>query len=254
MTIYTVRKLAKISGVSVRTLHWYDEIQLLKPSYIDDNGYRYYKEERLLLLQQILFFRELGFKLSDIQKMLKNNDFDKTKALEVHKAKLLENINRQKKLLHTIDTTIMHLKGEYNMQDKELYAGFDQVKQKEYEEYLVKSYGTVAEELIAQSLKRSVNWGSKEWNEIKDTGNKIYAALSEYIKAGLSPRDDKVQALIKEHYKMIENFYDVTKDVYTGLAQLYVEHPGFRKFFDAHNTQLPEFIAEAMRVYAQKNL
>ena len=206
------------------------------------------------MLQQILFFRELGFKLSDIEKMLKNCDFNNLKALEVHKAKLLENINRQKQLLHTIDITIMRLKGEYIMQDKELFDGFDPAKQKEYEEYLVKSYGTVAEDLIAQSQKRTAKWGSKEWNEIKEEGNRIYAALAKLINEEATPRDEKVQHLIREHYHMIEKFYDASKDVYTGLAQLYVEHPGFRKFFDVHSLKLPEFIAEAMRVYAKDNL
>ena len=77
--VYTVTKLAKISGVSVRTLHWYDKVGLLKPSYHGANGYRYYEEEQLLMLQQILFFRELGFELKQIEKILGRGDFDKMK-------------------------------------------------------------------------------------------------------------------------------------------------------------------------------
>lgn len=82
---YTVNKLAKLSGVSVRTLHFYDEIGLLKPAYLGDNNYRYYEEEQLLMLQQILFFRELGLPLSDIQRIVNSNDFDKIDALKSHK-------------------------------------------------------------------------------------------------------------------------------------------------------------------------
>lgn len=82
---YTVTKLAKISGVSVRTLHWYDRVGLLKPAYHGANGYRFYEEEQLLALQQILFFRELGFELKQIEKILKRSDFDRAKALSSHR-------------------------------------------------------------------------------------------------------------------------------------------------------------------------
>ena len=140
------------------------------------------------------------------------------------------------------------------MIDKELYAGFDITKQKEYETYLVKYHGTVAEDLIHESKKRTMKWDAKEWDDVKNKGNEIYKALADCIDKEFSPRADEVQALIHQHYQMTERFYNVSQDVYTGLAQLYCEHPGFRKFFDAHHPRLVEFIAEAMRVYALKNL
>src|SRR5215467_2111215 len=96
---YTVKKLAKLSGVSVRTLHWYDEIGLLKPAYYGSNGYRYYEEEQLLILQQILFFRELGFELIQIQKLLKRSDFDKVVALSSHRKILEKNIEQTQMLI-----------------------------------------------------------------------------------------------------------------------------------------------------------
>jgi DNA-binding transcriptional MerR regulator len=126
---YTVKQLAKMSGVSVRTLHWYDEKGLLKPSYHGANAYRYYEEEQLLMLQQILFFRELGFNLNDIQKLLSQDDFDKVRALQSHKQVLTEEINRKSNLITTIDKTISHLRGKQTMQDNELYHGFDKARQ-----------------------------------------------------------------------------------------------------------------------------
>src|SRR5271169_4001554 len=109
--VYTVTKLAKISGVSVRTLHWYDEVGLLKPAYHGANGYRYYEEEQLLMLQQILFFRELGFELKQIEAILKRSDFDKMTTLSAHRQVLQKNVERTKRLINTIDRTIEHLKG-----------------------------------------------------------------------------------------------------------------------------------------------
>ena len=99
---YTVTKLAKISGVSVRTLHWYDEVELLKPAYYGANGYRYYEEEQLLILQQILFFRELGFELQQIRRVLRRSDFDKMVALSSHRQVLQKNIEKTKKLIKKV--------------------------------------------------------------------------------------------------------------------------------------------------------
>src|SRR3954452_22348665 len=103
---YTVNSLAGISGVSVRTSHFYDEAGLLKPAYHGANGYRYYEEEQLLVLQQVLFFRELGFELKQIEAILKRSDFDRMAALNSHRKVLEKNVERTKKLIKTIDKTI----------------------------------------------------------------------------------------------------------------------------------------------------
>ena len=140
------------------------------------------------------------------------------------------------------------------MDDKELYHGFDMTKQEEYEKYLVKYYGLVAEDLIHESKKRTISWGTQEWADLEREGNKIYKAMAECIDQELGPRSDAVQALVLKHFHMTERFYDMTKDVYIGLAQLYCEHPGFKKFFDQHHPKLVDFIAEAMRFYAQNRM
>lgn len=121
---YTVKKLAKLSGVSIRTLRFYDSIGLLKPAYYGDNNYRYYEEEQILTLQQILFYRELNFSLNDIQKIISSDDFNKIDALISHKKVLEQSLDRTKKLIKTIDQTIAHLKGKISMCNEELFDGF----------------------------------------------------------------------------------------------------------------------------------
>ena len=251
---YTVKQLAKISGVSVRTLHWYDEKGLLKPSYHGSNGYRYYEEEQLLMLQQILFFRELGFNLNDIQKLLSQDDFDKVRALQSHKQVLTEEINRKSNLITTIDKTISHLRGKETMQDNELYYGFDKARQKEYEQYLVKEYGSKAEDLLKQSHKRTAKWDKDEWDDVKSTGDQIHKELTDAINSNLSPESDEVQKIIHRHYELQNRFYDLTKEVYIGLTDLYAQHPDFKKFFDVYHPKMIEYIGKAMRHYAEKNL
>lgn len=121
---YTVKKLAKLSGISIRTLRFYDTIGLLKPAYYGDNNYRYYENEQILLLQQILFYRELGFPLNDIQKIISSDHFNKIDALISHKQVLTQSLDRTKKLIKTIDQTISHLRGKISMRDEELFFGF----------------------------------------------------------------------------------------------------------------------------------
>ena len=121
---YTVKQVAAMSGVSVRTLHFYDETGLLKPAYHGANGYRFYEEPQLLTLQQILFYRELGIELKEIKRILGRADFETVAALESHQQVLEKNLTRTRSLLETIDKTIQHLKGTKSMKSEEMFAGF----------------------------------------------------------------------------------------------------------------------------------
>jgi len=251
---YTVKELAKISGVSVRTLHWYDEIGLLKPFSKGANNYRYYKEQELLRLQQILFFKELEFPLNDIQKLLSQNDFDNIKALNAHRKILEKEIVRKNNLIATINRTIQHLRGNQLMENKELYYGFDSNRQEEYEQYIVKYRGLAAEDLLKESKKRTAKWDKDEWDNVKNKGDELHKALAGAIEQGLKPDSSEVQTIIEQHYQMTQKFYDVSKEVYIGLTDLYAEHPDFKKFFDVYHPKMIKFIGAAMRYYANKNL
>lgn len=251
---YTVRKLSKLSGVSIRTLHWYDEVGLLKPAYYGENGYRYYDEEQLLILQQILFFRELGFSLKDIQKILVSDDFDKIRALHAHKKTLEKDLGRIKNLVQTIDKTINHVRGEQKMKDKEFYKGFDASKNKGHEIFLASYQGTLAEELVLESKQKVENKNEAELQRIEKKGHEIYKALSKCMDKKLTPKSGEVQKIIQQHYEMTGSVHEVNKDVYLSLAQMYCEHPDFIKWFAEHYPDLPPFIAEAMRVYSYDKL
>jgi DNA-binding transcriptional MerR regulator len=121
---YTVKQVAALSGVSVRTLHFYDETGLLKPAYVGTNGYRFYEEPQLLALQQILFYRELGLELKQIKQVLGRAEFERVAALQSHRRVLEEKLTRTRSLLGTIDKTIAHLKGRKKMTTEEMFVGF----------------------------------------------------------------------------------------------------------------------------------
>src|SRR5437763_14344554 len=121
---YTVKKVAAMSGVSVRTLHFYDEAGLLKPAHYGANGYRFYEEPQLLTLQQILFYRELAFELKQIERILGRADFEKVTALQSHRKVLQKNLARTRTFIETIDKTIKHLRGTKKMESEEMFLGF----------------------------------------------------------------------------------------------------------------------------------
>jgi DNA-binding transcriptional MerR regulator len=124
MKRYTVHELARLSGLSVRALHHYDEIGLLKPAFIGENRYRYYGRDELLRLQQILFHRELGLPLQQIAALLDEPGFDRIAALKQHRARLQAEAKRYRQLVTTIDRTIADLEGDSAMDSAGLYKGF----------------------------------------------------------------------------------------------------------------------------------
>lgn len=254
---YTVRQLSKLSGVTVRTLHFYEEMSILKPAYYGSNGYRYYEEKQLLQLQQILFFKELGFTLKQIQKVVGKSDFDQLAALHSHRKALSKEWEKIGLLLKTIDKTIKHLKGKKKMKDKEMFDGFNitLVKAKEGQPY------SAAEKLVYQSVKNPTKnaedvekRGKAYYDNITKTAHALFKELVHCIEKGLDPRATEVQKVIKKHHVFTEKTLSATKEVYMALGQLYQEHPEFRKQLDAFHPKLAAFMSEGMKIFAVREL
>jgi len=250
--VYTIKQLAKLSKVSIRTLRYYDEIGLLKPAYYGDNKYRYYENEELLILQQILFYRELGFPLSDIQRIINCDDFNKVDALISHKHILEQSLDRTKELIKTIDNTIDHLRGKAKMKDEELYYGFDSEKQKEHEKYLV-GKGIVTQEFLNECNEKIKNWSADAKNSFIKDLERIMNALIMSIENNASPSDKIVQDLMRKHYEWLKRTWHPTKEKYLGLIDLY-QTPEFSKFYDSRHPKLLKFIVKAMKIFAEKEV
>jgi DNA-binding transcriptional MerR regulator len=250
---YTVKKLAKLSGVSVRTLHFYDEIGLLKPAYYGDNHYRYYEEEQLLMLQQILFYRKLGIPLSDIQRIIASDDFDKIKTLESHRQILESNLDQTTKLIKTIDNTIARLRGNTTMKDEELFYGLESERQKGYEKYIIEK-GWMSEAEMQKSREQVKGWKQDGFRKIMKEGDAVNQALADAMQKKLKPDCPEVQKLVRMHYEWIKNFWIPNRESYTGLGNLYCEHPEFHRFFEQYHPHFAEFLAEAMRIFAEREL
>ena len=250
---YTVKKVAEMSGISVRTLHFYDEAGLLRPAYIGANGYRFYEEAQLLTLQQILFYRELGFELKHIKDVLNRPDFDKVAALESHRIVLRRNQAHTRKLIQTIDKTIERLKGTKKVKDQELFVGFDPQEQASHERYLIDRYGAGMKASIAKSRQRVKDWTKADWEQSGGDFNRICQDLVSCIQRELSTESREAQAVIRRHYEWLKRFWTPNRESYAGHALLIADSE-LRKAYEKHDPRLPEFTTAAIKVFAENEL
>ena len=244
--MYTVKQLSELAGVSVRTLHYYDEIGLLRPSQVGANSYRYYDEAAVLRLQQILFYREIGLELMQIKDVLDSPHFDLVTALKSHRAALQDKSERLQKLLATVDQTLQHLMGETTMSKRQLFEAFSEEKQKDYEREARLQYGP---DHVNASIKRWNGYTEAQREAIGHEGNTVYHDLVAAIEAGKSPLDAGVQALLERWHNHIRHFYEPTLDILRGLGETYVSSPDFRKNFDRIDPRLAEFMREGIVQY-----
>jgi DNA-binding transcriptional MerR regulator len=250
---YQVKKLAEISGVSVRTLHLYDELGLFKPAGRGVNGYRYYEKSQLLVLQQILLYRELGFELRQIKRIICKPSFDRVSALISHRRVLEQNLARTKKLIATVDKTIDYLKGKNSMSNQELFGGFSPEVQARHEQEIVERFGEPAKEHIAQSKARVKNWKKADWEKSAKAFAGICQDLVQLMNQGEAAEAAEVQKVIGRHYVWLSQFWTPNRESYTGHGK-FIADSKLRHAFEEHHPKLPEFVREAIGVYAERNL
>ncbi len=242
--MFTVKQLSKLAGITPRTLHYYDEIGLLKPSRVGDNGYRYYGEESVLRLQQILLYRELDMPLENIKKIMGRRDFDVQSALERHRAELSRRITQLERLVGTVDDTILYMKGKKEMSQRQFFEGFNEQQQAEYEQEVMQKFDPAT---VKASVQKWKSYTPAEKQRIGEEGNAAYAALLAAMPKGAA--SPEARASVEIWRRNIENFWIPTDEQLLGLAEMYVDDPRFKANFDKIHSQLAEFIVEAVRVY-----
>ncbi len=256
MKLYKVKEVAKLSGVTVRTLHHYDQVGLLRPAQVGDNGYRYYGREELLRLQQILFHRELELPLDAIADVLDRPGFDRLAALKRHRKALSAKASRYRKLIQTLDQTLAALEGETDVKDEDLYKGFAPEKQDEYEAFLIDRFGDKARTSIETSKVALKSWSKGDWDRSSQEYAEVEAGLGKALAEGLAADSEAVQALIRRHHAWIGVMWArrPTREAYTGLGQLYSDHPDFRARYEAVHPGLTEYLVGAMQSFAEREL
>lgn len=249
---YTVQQLATLAGVSVRTLHYYDEVKLLCPARVEKNGYRFYEEAELLKLQQILFFRELDFSLEDIRRILSSPYFDMKAALRDQKKLIQLKRNRLDKLMQTIDKTIKKINKETTMKDEELYGNFSKEEAEAYAKEAKERWGHT--EAYKQSQERVKKMGKAGLAKVLEESGKLTQEIAAAMKARQDPKSEAVQKLIARHYDSLRAFYEPNLEMYKGLATMYVDDHRFKATYEKIAPGLAQYLRDGMLHFAEANI
>jgi MerR family transcriptional regulator, thiopeptide resistance regulator len=245
--MFTVKQLSEIAEVTPRTLHYYDQCGLLKPSQVGANGYRYYDHAALLRLQQILLYRELDLPLERIREILDQPGFDPLAALESHKAELAQRRDRLDRLIGMVNDTILHLKGKKDMDDKQLFRAFSDEEQAEMEKEALQLYDP---ETVRASNRKWKAYTVAEKQAILDEGNALYLDLVAAIPAG--PGSPTAQAGIEHWRRHMDYFWTPNLEQLVALADHYSLEPRFKANFDKIDPRLAEFMGQAVRIYVER--
>ncbi len=239
-----IKEFSELIGVSVRTLHYYDEIGLLKPAFVDgQNGYRFYNENSLERMQEILFYRELDFPLKSIAEILASPNYDKQKALAEQKRLLTLKKNRLERLIAALDGAE---KGEIMM------SAFDNSEYKaarqQYEDEVKQCWGNT--DAYKENQIKTADYSDRKWNIVGEGMNGILGGFAKCLNSGETAESDTAQYLVKKLQDYITaNFYRCTEDILAGLGEMYVCDERFKNNIDKHGFGTAEFISKAVKIY-----
>lgn len=236
----TIKEIAQLAGITVRTLHYYDEIELLKPAVTEDNGYRLYDEQSLKELQQILFFRELGFPLKQIKQIMLSESYDEKKTLSKHKELLKLKRDRISGLIKLIDDT---LEGE-----KVSFKEFEMTEIEQHREKYAKEakqrWGNT--DAYKQSTAKTQKYTKEDWKKINEESAKIFEYFAACMKGEEDSKSpDELVKLWQQH--ITKYYYDCTDEILLGLGEMYVQDERFKQNIDKFGDDLAEFIRESIK-------
>lgn len=240
-----IKEFAELTGVSVRTLHYYDEIKLLKPAFVDEqNGYRFYDEHSLERMQEILFYRELDFSLKDIHAILSSHNYDKQKALKEQKHLLTLKKERLERLIMALDSA---MKGEdftMNVFDNSEF----ETQRDSYAKEAREKWGNTA----AYKEYSAKAYSAEKQSELNDGMNDLIAKFAECIADGNTPESKEAQALVMKWQTYItENYYTCTKEILAGLGTMYTADERFKANIDRYGKGTAEFMCAAIQEYCR---
>ena len=242
-----IKEFAELTGVSVRTLHYYDEIGLLKPSFVDEkNGYRFYDENSLERMQEILFYRELDFSLKSIAEILASPNYDKRQALAEQKRLLTLKKDRLERLIAALEQAE---KGEITM------SAFDnseyETARQQYEDEAKQRWGDT--DAYKESQAKTADYSKDKWNDVLGGLNGVFAEFTACRNGGDSADSETAQQLVKKLQDYITaHFYHCTNDILSGLGQMYVCDERFKQNIDSHGEGTAEFVFEAIKIHCGK--
>ena len=241
---FTVGELSRLTGVTVRALHHYDEIGLVRPSQRSAAGYRIYRDADVLRLQQVLVLRELGVPLEEIGAVI-DQASDRAALLRKHRRELAERRTRIDAMLAAVDAALGALEKGQTMQPVDVTKMFDGFRPEDYEEEARQRWGHT--EAYKESARRTRQYGKPEWEAIRRESEAIYARLAGLMQQGAAASDPAVQAAVEEHRMHIDRwFYPCSKQMHHGLGEMYVADARFTANLDKVAPGFARFLRDAI--------
>ena len=242
----SISEMAKLSGVSVRTLHYYDEIGLFRPrEVVRDTGYRYYDELALECLQQILFYRELDFPLKEIVKIISTSEYQKEEVLVKQRELLKLKRKRLDRLILLLDG---NLKGEKTMSFKEFDMSEIEAQKAQYAKEVQEKWGQT--QAFTQSKEKTANYRKADWEMLTGRMDELLELFSKQLNE--DPKSETVQNLVMQWQQWItDSYYDCTKEILAGLGKMYVADERFRANMDKFKEGTANFISVAIEEYCK---
>jgi len=247
---YTVKQLADMAGVSGRTLRYYDEVGILRPARISASGYRMYGPPEVDQLQQILFFRELGFRLEEIHTLVTSPSFEHAAALRMHRKRLLDKRRQIDALIKNVETTIAMTEGKMNMTDAEKFEGFKQGLIEENErKYGKEVRDKFGDAVVDASNHKVLGLTPSDYDKVTQLEEDFRSTLAEAMRLG-DPACERAQKAAEMHKAWLMHFWgEYKKEAHTGLAETYVEDERFRVYYDRDMPGTAAFLRDAIRIY-----
>lgn len=243
---WSTAEVARMAGVSARTLRHYDHVGLLTPADTGHGGLRWYGRPELLRLQHLLLLRELGLGLAEIGRVL-DGAADEVAALREHRDRLVAETDRLRRLADTVEQTIIERTGGTTVAAEKLFDGF------RHDPHAAEARERWGDE-AAESRRRAASWDDATAARVRDEGEAVHRRLAEALRAGRAPDDPAVQDLVARHHAWVSRFWTPDAPAYTGLGRLYVDDERFTATLDAHEPGLAAFLCAAMAVYADTRL
>ena len=249
--MYSIKELSNLAGVSARTLRYYDKFGLLKPAHISDAGYRCYGEREVDLLQQILFYRERGFSLATIKRIIYEDNFDLLTALEEHLQALEEQRKHVESLITLVTRSILTMKGEEAMSDKEKFENFKKNIVNQHEEmYGAEARKQYGDTEIDSAHDKILNMSEADYERFHDLSREIHKRLEEAVLSGISPDSDEARRIVALHKDWLcMTWREYTEGAHRAVADMYISDERFRMYYDRNVPGCADFLEKAVKNY-----
>jgi len=247
----TVGEVAQLASISVRTLHHYDELGLLTPSVRTEAGYRLYSDADLACLQQVLFFKELGFGLGDIARIMHDPQFDRLEALRMQRRMLMDKSSQLALMAEAVDAAIDAEEGGVRMDAKDMFDAFGDFDPKEYEKEAEERWGNT--DAYKESARRTKRYTKEDWIEVRKETEAVNAGLAKLMDEGVPADDPRAMDQAEQHRLNIDRrFYPVSYEMHVGLAEMYIADPRFAANYEKVHAGLAHYMHDAILANAAR--